>query len=298
MNLLHKVSLIRLYSLSVSLWFFGRACQHLFWETPYREFFWNGRLLEGIVNAWFNLSWNEYMVHPSTNAFIDGTAITLGVLYLSNSIICWLAPYYQWARWSGLINLVLFLPFIWLNFQGYWFNSLQILEFALQVGSIFFFFHLCKQGKGHLFKKQTRLLLKLLIALTFTAHGLYAMGVFPLPQNFIQMTISALNVNNETAILFLWWAGFMDILLSVLIFTPFRIAKYALIYAIVWGFLTAFARIYCNVYMFDFWNGLNQWHYHFLVRNAHFIIPTIVYMSCYRSKHFINHVFSSKKSTE
>lgn len=185
-----------------------------------------------------------------------------------------------WAKISLSISILLFLPYIWLHYLGLLFNTLQLFKFSLQRGT-----HIALLFIHNRYFTEKRLLfgLKLITAFTFTAHGLYAMNIFPLPQSFIQMTIVSFGVNNDTARELLFFAGILEILLSVGIFLPKYVRTVSLTYDILWGFATAFARIYCNVYTFDFWNGLSQWHYQFLIRNAHFIIPLALFL-VYTSK--------------
>jgi hypothetical protein len=259
--------------LSTSLWLFGRAWQHLFWETPYREFFWNGKLMERPIKWLFNISWNEYMTSPSSDLAIEWFSYLLGILFLTTSISVWLINNKKVHNKLLIVSLCFQIPYVWLHFLGYAFNTLQIFEFTLQLGTPIALLLLTNEKIS---PKQLVKYLTIIIALTYTAHGLYAMNVFPLPQSFIQMTITGFGVGNQAAKQILWVAGLLDVLLSIGLFLPGCIRTNALRYAIVWGFATAFARIYCNVYAFDFWNSLSQWHFQFLVRNAHFLMPYLL----------------------
>lgn len=270
-NLQSKI--IFLLQLSTSLWLFGRAWQHLFWETPYREFLWNGKLMAIPIKWLFDMSWNEYMTNPTSDLVIEWIGYSIGIILLISCIIIWFRKQVQLLNTLVIVSVLLQLPYIWLHFLGYAFNTLQLFEFALQVGTPI---ALLLMVNNRLSIKGLSYYLTAIIAATFTAHGLYAMNVLPLPQSFIQMTITGFGVGNQEAKQILWIAGLFDILLSIGIFFPKAINKWALRYAVIWGFLTAFARIYCNVYAFDFWNGLSQWHFQFLVRNAHFIIPLLL----------------------
>jgi hypothetical protein len=262
-----------LLKLSTSLWLFGRAWQHLFWETPYREFFWNGKLMERPIKWLFNISWNEYMTSPSSDLAIEWFSYLLGILFLTTSFSVWLINNKKVHNKLLIVSLCFQIPYVWLHFLGYAFNTLQIFEFALQLGTPIALLLITNEKIS---PKQLVKYLTIIIALTYTAHGLYAMNVFPLPQSFIQMTITGFGVGNQAARQILWVAGLLDVLLSIGLFLPGCIRTNALRYAIVWGFATAFARIYCNVYAFDFWNSLSQWHFQFLVRNAHFLMPYLL----------------------
>jgi hypothetical protein len=268
-------------TLSTSLWLFGRAWQHLFWETPYREFLWNGKLMAKPIKWLFNLSWNDYMTNPTSDLVIEWISYSLGIIFLLTSIIVWLPKRIKLINVSLITSLLLQIPYVWLHFLGYAFNTLQLFEFALQIGAPI---ALLLTLNRKLSIKGLSKYLVIIIAATYTAHGLYAMNILPLPQSFIQMTITGFGVSNSVAKQILWYAGFIDVLLSIAIFFPRSINKWALLYAIAWGFATAFARIYCNVYAFDFWNSLSQWHFQFLVRNAHFMMPGLLLLIVTRVK--------------
>jgi len=272
-NKLTRLNTAFFLTLSTSLWLFGRAWQHLFWETPYREFFWNGKLMAKPIKWLFNMSWNEYMTNPTSDIVIEWISYSLGFIFLITSVIIWFKKQLRLVNILVITSLILQLPYIWLHFLGYAFNILQLFELALQIGTPVALLLVLNQ------KITTKSLinyLAIIIAATYTAHGLYAMNVLPLPQSFIQMTITGFGVSNDIAKQILWCAGLLDVLLSIALFFPSPINKWALRYAFAWGFATAFARIYCNVYAFDFWNSLSQWHFQFLVRNAHFMMPILL----------------------
>jgi len=114
---------------------------------------------------------------------------------------------------------------------------------------------------------------KVAIALTFTGHGLFALGVYPVPPHFIAMFNETLGVSSNTAVVLLFIAGSLDLVVSVLLFVP-RFAKYAATYAVFWGFLTAFARLTSYVQTGPmFWLTLHQNFFKFLVRVPHFMVP-------------------------
>jgi len=125
--------------------------------------------------------------------------------------------------------------------------------------------------------KKTILLLKIAIALTFIPHGLFAMDVLNLPGQFVDMTILILGINETQATIFLFVVGLLDVILSVIIFVP-KISKYALVYMVVWGFLTAMARPIAG-YNFHFATAtLHGSLYLMTYRLSHGIIPLIAYI--------------------
>jgi hypothetical protein len=80
------------------------------------------------------------------------------------------------------------------------------------------------------------------IAATFIGHGIYALGIPSIPENFIEMTVNITGWNVENAEHFLFVVGILDILAGVGLFFN-KSVRMALWYCIIWGLLTAFARI-------------------------------------------------------
>jgi len=117
---------------------------------------------------------------------------------------------------------------------------------------------------------------KLAIGFTFFAHGLYALGFYPVPGNFIDMTIAVLHTNETNARLFLLVVGILDILILPLLFVK-SISKYVLIYTFFWGFLTAFARIIAHFDSNFVSQIMHQYSFEFVVRASNFIVPLLVF---------------------
>lgn len=80
------------------------------------------------------------------------------------------------------------------------------------------------------------------IAATFIGHGIYAIGIPAVPENFMEMTINITGWNQDNAKHFLFVVGILDILAGVGLFFS-KTTRMALWYCIIWGLMTAFARI-------------------------------------------------------
>ena len=225
--------------------------------------------MEPFVNSFLGMEWNQYMVSKEVDLFWTQAIQGLGVFFALCAVLL-MSPLWKHVltRIALGLALVLFIPFVYLKFLGSVWHILQLFEFGLQVGVILLLVVQPKDNKVFITA------LKTMIAITFTAHGLYAMNVFPRPNAFIQMTSASLHISNAHAAIVLWVAGLLDIVLSLAIWTRNKaILKPVLIYTTLWGFLTAFARLWANVYGFDFWNGVWQWSFAFLVRTPHFLVP-------------------------
>ncbi len=119
--------------------------------------------------------------------------------------------------------------------------------------------------------------MKVAIALTFTCHGLYAIGYYPRPMTFMTMTQNILGVNSAGVNSFLNLAGVLDFVVALGIFVlKGKAKKAALWYAVIWGALTSFARIIGNYYLDFPLESLHQWVFEAVLRFPHFLIPLVL----------------------
>jgi len=262
--------------ISSFLVFIGRAYQHLFWDAPFRSLLWDEDLLKPIVQGLFKLEWSTYV----TNLDIDNHIQTLiqlqGLFYLFAAIIVLLIkPASQkWMRiilYLGGFSLM-FLTFLLFKEKSY--QIPQILEHSLQFGIVFILLLYLKKPKN----AEYIFFLKILIALTFVGHGIYALGIFyPIPSNFITMILNIIPIQEISIISLLKVMGIIDMIIAVLIFIP-KTAKWALFYAFVWGILTAFARIVSGLHYDVSFTVLHQYLFETLYRLVHGLIPLLLYL--------------------
>ena len=108
------------------------------------------------------------------------------------------------------------------------------------------------------------------------SHGLYAIGYYATPGIFIDMMISVLGISEDAAKNCLIIAGILDILLVPLLFIK-KTEKAALLYAFLWGLLTALARFFAN-YSSDFpLESANQYLFEAIIRLPHGLVPLLAY---------------------
>jgi hypothetical protein len=116
----------------------------------------------------------------------------------------------------------------------------QLIEHALKIMLPLMGVVVLKKGE---LTNNTLLILKILVAFTFFGHGLFALGIHFVPKNFVSMTTAILQLSNSNAERFLFLIGILDVLAAIGIFFNGVIQKSAFIYMILWGLITAFARI-------------------------------------------------------
>ena len=251
--------------------FLGRGWQHLFWDAPFRSVLWDEDWMKGIVRIIFGMDWNTYITSAEVDQKIDGLIKGTGIFYmlcaLLSIFIKKIPPVLKKILLIGAISLVL-LAFGY--YKEKFFSIGQFFEYTLQFSAPVILYYLANGGA---ITDKFKLFIKIAIALTFTCHGLYAFGIYPLPETFVTMTINILGVEESTAMILLKGMGILDFVVSILIFLPKKWTIMALKYAVVWGFLTAFARMVAY-FNFDFmWDALTQNWFETIYRIPHFMIP-------------------------
>ncbi|MEO1448216.1 MAG: hypothetical protein AAFV07_01745, partial [Bacteroidota bacterium] len=123
---------------------------------------------------------------------------------------------------------------------------------------------------------------KIAIALTFTGHGLYALGLpYATPSGFFVMTQEILGLTAAQAQIFLQIAGGLDLIVLVALFIP-PLARSALFYATFWGLVTAFARSLAFVDWEASWLENLRWLSETIVRLSHGLIPLALWFALKR----------------
>jgi len=254
--------------------FIGRAYHYLFFDAPFRAILWDESLLRPLIEGVFNTTWSDYVTSLEVDKWIQRSIVINGFIYIvaAISVLLLNAKNRKYTRIPILIGAYLLVILSLLAAKDKFYHYGQFFEHAIQFGVPFV---LLLAVKGTSLKNVT-LYLKILIAVTFTAHGLYALGYYPIPGHFIDMTIRSFKVTEDTAVIILNVAGALDIVLSILIFIP-KLASYFLMYAFVWGMLTAFARIASTI-NFDFVaSSFHQSLYQVVYRLPHGLIPLLVF---------------------
>lgn len=274
---------MRFFSISVAGWlragaasvFLGRAWQHIFWDAPYRNIWWDEKWIGPIVRA-LGLDWSAYTLDAGYTTLLQRLTQGMGLLDALCAALLIFAPTRtlgtRWGRgilWLGVAHLA-FLAFVYC--KEHFFHVGQLLEFGLQVAlPVAFLWQQRPSRVGWLLKAAS--------ALTFICHGLYAMGWYPLPGEFVDMTINGFGLNEDTARALLWWFGLADMVAAVLIWLPGLAANIGLGYMILWGLLTALARVWGHYYPeIGFLETLQKWWFHVLYRLPHAIGPLVLWL--------------------
>ncbi|MFN6944771.1 MAG: hypothetical protein ACK4ND_07465 [Cytophagaceae bacterium] len=269
-----EINILKLICLCV---FAGRAWEHIRWDPPFRGLLLDQSLMEPIIATLTGLTWFEYSTSPQVDNFIQNIIFSFGCLYL----VCAVASiiFSKTPLWAFNISKTLlligslglaFLAFLYCKDQ--FFQIGHFFEYSCQFGApllLLYTFHY------HLNKDRLVFYMKCAVSLTFFCHGLYAIGFYPIPGNWVDMLIVSLGVTEETAYEMLRIAGVLDIWISFAIFMP-GLARPALIYGIFWGLLTSFSSIYVKIYDGEVLQSLQQYSHEVLYRIPHFGLPVLI----------------------
>jgi hypothetical protein len=187
MNKLKLISLVKICAFTV---FLGRAYQLYFFGAPFRAFLWDENLLTPVVEGIFNYSWFDYATNPAVNEWIDGFTKAVSIIFFVAAIV---SLFWDRIKLQKLKRIVVRIALILLFLIGICvvkdrnYEFLQLFELFIQfTGPVLLLYD---KKLNSVDNKNIVLGIKIAIACTFIAHGLYAMGLVYLPGHFVDMTI-------------------------------------------------------------------------------------------------------------
>lgn len=262
-----------LLQLGVTLLLLSRGWLTWRWDSPIRELIWVEKWWTPVL-AKFEVTWAHFA--RTSDSWITPTLEWTGIFLMGSAAILWIAmiPRLRWSRWllvPAILILVLDAFSRWVNRDM---QAGMALEYALRIfAPMALLLHLRQfPTLPNLRRGIITWMLLLATVLTFTGHGLYAMGYYDIPLAFRLMTMEILPLSEEASLTFLKVAGWLDFIAVTLVFLPAtRLA--ALSYMMLWGGATTAARIWGYYDPTLPWNGLDPWLAEALVRTPHWLIP-------------------------
>lgn len=255
----------------------GRAWQYIYWDSPLRVLVWDEDTFSNVVQSW-GWTWSEWVRSERVGQWIEYWTIGLGIGMLLAILGLLLWRRYQWTLLNlifVLIGVVILLFHAILETKGHYWRAGHFAELTLQWSTPLLFLILSRAKLNY---ELIDYLFRIAIALTFIGHGLYAYGYYPVPGHFQQMMISGFGVGNDQAIFLLKLAGILDFIAAAMLFAPGKKwRKVAVVYIIVWGFLTALARIWSHTQLSSWQYLLTHWTPAFIVRSEHFLVPMALF---------------------
>ncbi len=250
--------------------FLGRAYQYLFWDAPFRVLLWDESLMTPILQSFIGISWHDFSLNTTIDQNIQCLIQANGVLFLlaAGATLCINRRNKPWARIPISLGIVSLLFLFLLLYKQHHFQLGMLMEHTVQLGVPVLLLYFLQTQK----KSSTLWLMKILIATTFVGHGLYAVGYYFVPNHFINLMVYSIGVNETTSKWILFVAGILDFVVAFAIFFP-KLTRIFLLYAFVWGTLTAFARIVAG-FDLDFpLQTLHQEFYKVIYRLPHGLLP-------------------------
>jgi len=285
---LERRALLTLW-LAAALSALGRAWTHFTGERPYWSLFWSEELLAAPLGA-LGVSWDVFVESERVERALSGLTTALALGFVVAALRVALAALevaragapprarggLRAALWALVGLQALYVGTHWLG------HSLHMpiwLEYATHVALPW----LClRVGFAPLAPRARRLarapitVTRLAITCTFVGHALYALGVYPVPSDFVVMLMTTLGCAEGVARVLLSAAGALDLLAAAWAWTPralVRLRWAALWYMTLWGLLTALARVLGH------WDTATpsevvwQWLPEVLLRLQHALVP-------------------------
>ncbi|MDB4725620.1 hypothetical protein OAF44_03770 [Akkermansiaceae bacterium] len=268
----------------MSLLFITRGWLTWKWDSPIRGLIWEEKWWSPVLQK-FDVTWSHFA--RTSDAWISPTLSGIGIFLMVSALIPWFAGVrrFRWTRWLLLpANFILALD-IFSRWVG---KDMQVgifLEYGLQLVTPLVL--LIFVSAGEVFSKRRERTIKWLLiiaaALTFTGHGLYAVGYYSVPLEFRMMTTEILALSETRSLLFLKVVGWLDFLVVLLLFIP-PAFRSALVYMVCWGGVTAFARVvtYYNPNLPLY--GMDPWLAETLVRTPHWLLPLWFFIASRRPR--------------
>lgn len=264
---------IKLLKWLTILLFVGRAWEHLIWDPPFRTLFWDPNWMGWFAEGVMGVDWDTFTTSTAMDQNLMVPVRVIGVIYLLLAgWAFWLRP--QRNRGAGILLLgSILLSFLaFLHCKEHFWRIGELLELTLQIGTPAIFWWALRHPR---FSRTHLNFVKVLIALTFLGHGLYASGFYPIPGYFTDMVINGFGLSEVAAKNLLLVVGLLDFSLLFALFLP-RISRYFLYYALIWGLMTAIARVASNFQPDFFLGSTNRWLWEVMVRLPHAGIPLLL----------------------
>ncbi len=267
------------YCLAAAILFWGYAWLAFAGRAPWHVFFWNEELLSSRLPGLLGTDWDSYVTGTQALQLMQGLSIFSGaLLILAGFAAAGFSRFPKAGKTILVTSSIVLLTWAVLSAIDRIFFPVQFGEYALR-WSFPLFLTAWWHSREHRGRSRMLFLLRLAIAVTFAAHGLYAMGVFPRPAQFVEMTMSILPISEPGAVRFLIAAGVLDWLAALCLFIPVRgIQAAGAAYMVAWGLLTTLARWAAHVHFnLPWWpESLLSWTPEVMVRIPHFAGPLLL----------------------
>lgn len=231
--------------------------------------------MKGVIEAFWGLKWSDYVGDPAFDIRFKFFAKGLGCFYLIAAAAVFTIRIYP--KLSRIILncagfTLLFLVLIIWKESGWQIG--QLLEQSLQWTTPLLLAAYTKNTISELWMSYC---IRGLISATFLGHGLYALGFYSIPGNFLEMTMRSLFLSENAARQFLFWIGCLDVITAGWVLWPKHFSPILFVYLVGWGLLTSLARLWGYFSLDFFENWAAMWVQELLIRFPHFLVPLFLW---------------------
>lgn len=252
----------------------GHAWECLRWKTNLGNVLLDPQGFGKVLAWYFDTSLHQLYTNRLAENFILSIDHYFGIIFIIAAISAlFLKQHKKLLRWPLYLATFCLTILVFSSFYSKNFYIGILLENAAQILTPILLISITHNRNNN----WVVALMKWAIAFTFVGHGLFAVGYYPQPGYFIDMMIKGFDVHETIARNALIVFGVFDFIFAISIFIP-KFLSAALVYGILWGFITAIARITTsfNVDFLDNWIG--QYLFAFMIRVPHFLIPLILWI--------------------
>jgi len=239
---------------------------------------WSERLARPFL-AFLGIDWHTWVTDLSYDDAINTGVQVAGWLLFSTGVSLIVFPFVspflkQWLVRPLVVMATCVLAILaFCYYLDHFLFVGQLFEYALLVSTpMLLFYSLQKKYNA----RTLFVAIKIATSLTFICHGLYAMGYYPQPGDWQQIAMNITNTTTAGARQLLSLFGYADFIAVGLIWIPNRlIAQVGWWYLIVWGVLSAGARL-IGTYQPDFMaTWLTQSLHNTVFRLCHGLVPLV-----------------------
>lgn len=257
---------VRISYISVIL---GRCWQMLVGNFPLFNLLWDEKLLKPLIEKKLNSSWQFYLQWSEP---LITLILTVGSFFGLMAAVYTLASREAIKTTCFITLYLIFIAFLYWKEKNY--EWIELGEYGAQCISpvVHYYFYKYQRLSTEAFYGTL-----IAIAITFAAHGSYALDLFPRPALFMDMTLYILPLTQEQGILFLRIVGCLDIIAAGGILYK-RLRTLSLFWMIQWGLATTLARLSLIQTAPNLWVGLYENLHEILIRLCHFLLPFFIWL--------------------
>lgn len=271
--------MIGILRMGAVLMFIARGYEYIRWGGPYRDIFYHPQGFGGWFSELMNVPLHELLSDPFYENLLNYFSDIVGVLYLGTAFLIGFSN--RFVKPFVVVSSVL----LFVHYFGlYYHKNLDQIGIVLEHAAQFII------PWAYIWMKNEKTSLAIwssviATSITFLAHGLYAMGYYPQPGHFVDMMIIGFGMTEDVARESLTHIGYVDLFFAfVVLFTPFfydkkvgrSVVMINLWYGVVWGGLTAFARVYTSYTPGMTAHWLDQHLFQTIVRMPHMLLPLYI----------------------